>query len=287
MELPSVLVIGASWVTITGGVWALFERAETVVSPEIKAEITLWLRNLPAATMSASWPATFARVFDRIFGSRHLSWQCFLRSAVASLISIVIVTLIWAAVRPSEMKSFIAAESIVFVLGAPILSGLVVNVVPDYASLLETRFVIGRMKNCDSRAVIAWLLFDTIASAAIFMLPYAAFIVIISYLADDTSIADSVVRILRDVPEYILPLHAKTDSLPDGVFFYSTFFTSVWVWLYAVAGFALRLTQAVGVGASHLTAVLDVEQKPLRSLGFVSNLLVTLAYVLAWPFLKP
>lgn len=152
MELPPGLIYGASWVTITGGVWALFERAETVVAPAIKAEISMWLRNLKGPSIRA-WPHTFVQVFDRVFGSRHVSWRCFVRSALASFASIVVVVLVWGALRPSEFRAFVAEEGAATGLIVVLGSGALVNVFPDYLSLLETRFVIGRMKSRGPRGV--------------------------------------------------------------------------------------------------------------------------------------
>ena len=77
-----------------GGLWILFSRAETVASPEAKAAITSWLRNVkPEGTLS-NWPSTFADVFDSVFGKKHLSWRCFWRSCIASFLAVSVVGLI-------------------------------------------------------------------------------------------------------------------------------------------------------------------------------------------------
>jgi hypothetical protein len=68
-------------------------------------------------------------------------------------------------------------------------------------------------------------------------------------------------------------------GIPWGIFFYSTFFTSVWVWLYAVAGGLLRLASYLGLVLRGLRGILDIQNKPLRSIGMVSNLLITLVYM--------
>lgn len=109
---------------------------------------------------------------------------------------------------------------------------------------------------------------------------------LLGYAADDDAISVSLRRIITDFPQYILPLHAKTRSAPDGIFFYSTFFTSVWVWLYVVSGFALRMTESIRTNVSRAKAVLDIDDKPLRSIGFVSNILITAGYIATWPFLR-
>ena len=64
-----------------------------------------------------------------------------------------------------------------------------------------------------------------------------------------------------------------------GIFFYSTFFTSVWVCLYALSGFAVKVAGNLGIGMSRLSGVLDIEKKPLRSMGFLSIALISLLFL--------
>ena len=72
-----------------------------------------------------------------------------------------------------------------------------------------------------------------------------------------------------------------------GVYFYSTFFTSIWVWLYALSGFLVKLLRRVFGGITFLKErVFNIEEKPLRSLGYVSVLIVTLIYIVTPLLLK-
>jgi len=68
-------------------------------------------------------------------------------------------------------------------------------------------------------------------------------------------------------------------GLPWGIFFYSAFFTSVWLWLYALAGGLVKFGHYADIGIRGFKKTFDVENKPLRSLGFVSNVAITLVYV--------
>ena len=57
------------------------------------------------------------------------------------------------------------------------------------------------------------------------------------------------------------------------------------MWLYAVSGTGIRLLGRLGVGISSLKKLLDIEEKPIRSLGFVSMLLVTVVFAVV-PFVR-
>jgi len=88
---PGQLAAGAA---LAGIVWKFFERVEAVLNEDTKLEIAVWLLGVRIDQKVEQWPDTFARVFDRVFGAKHLSWKCFGRSCVATLISSSICTTI-------------------------------------------------------------------------------------------------------------------------------------------------------------------------------------------------
>lgn len=92
----------------------------------------------------------------------------FFRSSFASLISVCIVSIVWAALRTNEFLSLIRNdEAWLYALGIVLVS-LFLNVVPDYISLLESRVVIGLMKTNSLPVRTSLLLFfDFIATSVI------------------------------------------------------------------------------------------------------------------------
>src|SRR5579864_3676343 len=85
---PGQLVAGAA---LAGIVWKFFERVEAVLTDSTKKDIAQWLRvrNFESGILTdeaLNWPNTFAEVFDRVFGKKHLSLNCFLRSVLASFV---------------------------------------------------------------------------------------------------------------------------------------------------------------------------------------------------------
>lgn len=332
LSIPPALVYLASWLSVTGGVWALFDRAETVATEEAKQAVTRWLRNLDPAGPLARWPATFAVVFDRVFGARHLSWRCFGRSCVASVASVAIVTGLWVALRRAEAVTFITRDlsgSLVFGLVVVLLS-LVLNTLPDYLSLLKTRYVIRWMTTRPSLGrtaaglVLDGLLTTTLAAGVIVgvasrvgltapglppavgaaespraflvqrVLPLTAerglpVITQVDVYFPAAPLETTAARLAREghpaaapapTARPAAPPRIVVSGIPWGIFFYSTFFTAVWVWLYAGAGGLLRLAAALGFTLHRLCGVLDIERKPLRSLGMVCIVLITFGYLI-------
>jgi hypothetical protein len=71
---PGQLVAGG---VLAGIVWKFFERVENLLTDRTKLEIAVWLVSVKVGQKVEPWPGTFAKVFDRVFGEKHLSWKCF------------------------------------------------------------------------------------------------------------------------------------------------------------------------------------------------------------------
>lgn len=64
-----------------------------------------------------------------------------------------------------------------------------------------------------------------------------------------------------------------------GIFFWSTFITSVWVWLYALGGWVIKAVEYLGFGTAKFRRWLDIENKPMLAIGYMCMMLVTLGFV--------
>jgi hypothetical protein len=82
---PGQLAAGC---VLAGIVWKFFERVEAVLTDQTKLEIAVWLLGVKIGQKVEPWPETFAKLFDRVFGTKHWSWTCFWRSCIASYASV-------------------------------------------------------------------------------------------------------------------------------------------------------------------------------------------------------
>lgn len=244
-----------------------------------------------------NWPSTFARVFDHIFGEKHLSWKCFFRSSIASVLSAIMVCLAWGIIDPSFFIHYFSSDVLNTLMTAT-LGITIFNFLPDYLSLLESRYIIKRMSQTQSIVkTLVWFIIDLAFTGFIFIGSSLILIVALNFVFPDVDVLSSVVDVL-----YILlsgkPIEAVmmrgpimwsivrplADPLPTQIYFYSTYFTSIWVWLYVLSGLIVKLSKPFFSGIGSFKRVFDIENKPLRSLGYVSVLFITLIYIGA-PFL--
>ena len=154
---PSQLAAGG---VLAGIVWKFFDRVDGVLKDDTKLEIAVWLvGRKPLGPKVQRWPATFANVFDRVFGSRHISWRCFGRSAVASS-AVSILAGIYATLRSTgkwaNLNAFFQALPVLLVLAC------FLNVVPDYISLLLTRYT---LRLAEGRSSTKWTLSAIVGAA--------------------------------------------------------------------------------------------------------------------------
>lgn len=267
--LPSY--VGA-WLMTVLGIWFLFDRGEELANEETKKAVASWIGNWDPSVPS-NWPSTFASIFDRIFGEQHLTLKCVGRSSLASLAAVITFLLFF--VAANGVEKFTAPLGWILILML-----LVPNIMADYISLLETRIVIkwiGRSHSIIKS--VGFLIGDLVATTLIFTLPWM-YIMVSSLLLDP---GWSVGRTLDEflfqmLPEMVLSFPLREGASELGVYFYSTFFTSAWLWLFLFSGLLIKIASKIGGAFKTGLSLLNVEEQPIRSLGFVGIGVVSSAF---------
>ena len=126
---------------------------------------------------------------------------------------------------------------------------ILVNLLPDYLSLLETRWLIGLRSSFPS-PTLTWvlLLIDVVVTGMIFYGVALLWSTLSGLVVDEEfSFKDAV----REALEYEISMERLVnfetfEGPPISIFFYSTFVTSFWLWLYALLGALARSEKAVG-----------------------------------------
>jgi len=312
LSIPQIIIYFASFGAIVGVIWFLFEKTEATLTTKSKRHISRWLRSVNPQNAVASWPETFAEVFDHIFGNRHLSRKCFTRSCLASLISVLILTAIWWAIRPTQFKAFWESGTVFEAILSVYLIGIIINLLPDYLSLLETRWLIKKMIEAQRTIrVILFLGIDVFITSLIFLIFIAlsmfAVYIVRGIFPNFLDLVDHSPVPVRNLMIRVMELKMTTsaykewlihflgNSLPlttdmvgepsPGIWLYSTFFTSIWAWLYAISGFLAKLGEKLFIGFKWFKRTFDIDHHPLSSMGIIAIIVVFLVYLIV-PFLR-
>ena len=242
--------------TLAGGFYAAVSWfGKHHLSQNSKDTLTLWLWG----EYDSTWSHHFCNLFDAVFGSRHLSWRCFLRSSLASVLAVVLLYVLFAEIL-GVMGDRAQGD---LSLWQAMVFGAAINIVPDYVSLFETRWLLKRFERVKSVLGQLGVLFaDAVFTGAIIWLGINAF------------------QLWRgDAPLTAIEMLALFSVF--SLFFYSTFLTSVWAWLYCLSTWFMRL-----FSRSTLTRVLDVEAKPVAQVALVGAVVVFVVALILMPVLK-
>jgi len=150
-----------------------------------------------------------------------------------------------------------------------LLATSVCNLIPDYISLIETRYIISKLASARSlRHTIALLILDFAATYGIFA--------ILGFFLGIVSGEYTVIEILGELIRWPFFTSQKDDAIM-GIFFWSTFFTSIWIWLYLTAIVLIRFAKMY----ERVWSLFDIEQKPFQSLGLVAATASTIVLLIA------
>jgi len=272
----------AAAITVLGFVFASFAALDTIVRPSVRARCAKWLRDLEVPAQIRRWPSLVAATLDSLLDPRVLSLRNFAVSSALSTTSVVATFLIFGLLRPCEMRAVIQQFSVSQSLVALLLLCAALNWIPDYVSLLETRFVLSKLNEASQeKLAIRWVLVDLALSAMIFMLFFVLLVATLSVLVDGPSAATrsfagnfSTDRLLTLVT---LGAHRDDSFLPVvlGLFFYATFATSLWIWIYVTAAVLISGISRLSIRWKLVNSkLIDLRKRPFTMLGIAATLLV-------------
>jgi hypothetical protein len=128
---------------VFGAVWAMFEAVEQASSTEARALTTRYLKETDLGSIAGWFPVASRDIFESIFGARHFTRHCVLRSLLASVIAVSIL-LGNLALHQNSLDWLIFERTLPRI--GPILASVIVwSMVLDYLNLLKTRIVIGHL----------------------------------------------------------------------------------------------------------------------------------------------
>jgi hypothetical protein len=284
---PGVVVTG---LTLGGAVWKAFEKWESVASENDKIQVWMWLVNPRTAETVERWPEVFAKMFDRIFGTRHLSARCFGLSALISVAMAILLTIY----TPSPYHTLPLGFQVREAFTESAITLLCGKVIADYLSLLLTRFTLSLMIQTQKRS--AWVLL-LVANACI-----TAYLGVVGvtfghfvgghafHWYDPRSFLQRVRWKTVTNIAIRMPLHPitfaqfiaqQTQAFPLVV---SGFVTSGWLWLYFGSVYLLKGARHFDTHLGWLNRRFDIEKHPISSIGFVFGPLAAIVFW-AWVIL--
>lgn len=268
---PALAIV--TFVIVAVLIYGVFARSERRLGVETQRQIGNYLRSdRPSHADEQAFARGFLDWFDHVFAVRtrrlpllgEVPLPSFGRSVLVTFVSLAFLAVVWLFNKPGmgralafagelELPQEQVAELLLVYGGATILS----NWLPDYLSLIESRLILGKMATARSwPRRLGWLVVDAVATLAIsFFAIHLAMVVLLPIVTPDWTIEVGCLT-----PEHYslattwelftagLRFHAPPGTInydATGVYIYSTFLTSLWVWIYLGTGLLIRATRAV------------------------------------------
>lgn len=267
-----------------------FWKISETLTDEARTQTAKWLRGLPHRGTTAEWPTLFLGLFDSLFGLKFIARRFFLVSAAATLILGSLISLFYLLFQPTLGRGALqdAGTWARLLLLIPILNTLI-----DYVSVIESRVAMRWMTHKDSRSWrLLVLAVDFALTAGIHMTFTAAAILVVCQLRnagvpwvqgdqlDWMCSGDDALQEFQSA--YAQTLNFELSTHPSfQVSFYTTFATSIWVWLYFLSGVIVRTwshaMRLVGRPLDAIDQVGMIDSSPVKLMGLISGLIVLAA----------
>ena len=273
-EHQTILTLIASWLTMSVSVYRLFKIPNESVKPESKRILSSWILKLNDNEIDTNRAlGLFAELFDSVFGTKKLSLSFVLKSIIASFISTFIAFLIIAIYDYDIVEGNILT---IVLLGLPLLF----NLVPDYLSLIETRWLLGKMTRSHSVIrLIAFFVIDLLFTLLIFILWTCLLITLLALFKSDDF--NYLFQDFNETGGFLVFFSDLTKSFLV-IYLISTFCNSKWIWLYVLSAVTLRAFNGIIVSFKFFKKHLDIENNPFKSLGSFLVIVITILHAAYW-----
>ena len=290
---------------ITLAVACLFVLGDRAVSRADRGTLGHYLLGAPGAPTDArTLPDTFLSWFDQLLavrktrvGSIELHLPSFRRSIAFSSIALFLAAAMWAAkkgfMEPANLQSGLLNAEV----GLPLVvlygvGAIFTNLLPDYLSLVQSRFVLERMRKSPMlSAQLGWLVVDLVATAAtVFLVLWFSARVLMPLVparydhfigclgAEDLTFSEFS-RIFIGGLSFSSPVGTQNYDAA-GVYIFSSFVTSFWVWLFMASALLTRLMVWIPGLRRALSRGLALDASPFRALALSASLVAATILVL-------
>lgn len=267
----------------------LFRLAEHDLSPHMKALAKRWL--LPQdGQFKVDTAEAFNHLFEAVFGRRHFSAECFVKSTLVSAAFFTIITFISALVFLDHIDWRPSSLIVVFFFG------FIVNALGDYVALLKTRLLLRSYKK--GWSIVPLLVID-FASVLIIFAAATMLTIALVYLMGGQPFTDwsnylrSVFASLREVSHqplidlFGLKYDVARYPVSDRILLYSSlitmFMTSLWLWIALLLAPVVRfIVWSRVTGLTLLGLIFDVHNAPFAAMAYLSAFIIMFLGGLTW-----
>lgn len=254
-------------------VFGLFARSERKLGADTRRRIGDYLRlDRPSLEDERAFTRGFIEWFDHVFAVRtrrlpllgEVPLPSFWRSVAVTFVSLAFLAIVWLCNKPGMGRALafsgeleIPEQQVAELLAVYGAATIFSNWIPDYLSLVESRMILAKLTTASSwLRRVGWLVVDAVATLAIsFFAIHLSMVVMLPIVAQSWtievgcltperySLATTWELFWAGLRFYSPPGTINYDA--TGIYIYSTFLTSLWVWIYLGSGLLLRAARGL------------------------------------------
>jgi len=271
-----------SFITLYGSTFGLFVFIENMSATQARADFARYLKSTDFAKAVVHLPSDTHALFERVFGTRHFSWQCVRTSILFSVAAFAFIVGLNILNHPRSVARSLEVWKNYRGYFNSLVAYAIWSIVPDYFNLLKARKVLGLVTAHQMNrlpVLVGILLGDFVIGYAIFLLtclPMGLFSLhFVLFLLGEVD-WNHIVSNFGFVP---LPISSGL-KWPLEMFFWPGMMPSIWLWFYVAATLIVRLTLLSAPVFRFSIYFFDTDQHPIRSVGIVAAALVSCVYVI-------
>lgn len=231
----------------------------------------------------------FQLFFDRIYGPRMFSWRRILTSFASTVIGLAVILI---AIGPSRTlfgisfeilfleDSNFKNEEFIFILPFAVIGLFLLNIIPDFVSLAETRLILKLGENKRVGGVLILTLVDLLLTTLIFFLvPFLILVLLASVLmwAFESETLIEIINVLYNevlllpvisLDNITLMLFSPGSLLP---FFLTTFITSLFWLLFVSCFFTILIVSRITPVLSRFLVQVSKSDQPALTFSTLAN----------------
>jgi hypothetical protein len=268
---------------------------DSIISSDFRIQCANFLLTKTYQTKFQILPDLAEQAMCRIFGDRHFSKKCVLRSAIFSVGTLFITFILSFLYDPKKTVNFcnkiLSLNLNVFLV---LLLGWIFScLVPDYIMLGKTREIIWILRH--KKLMPSTLCFVGILDFFVATWIFLSFLVILlmvggifyKYYNGDFHNISSIIIMLRSSFTYVFPVFLFILSIilipssilyisfPFANFFWTSMIPSIWLWLFIFSSIISQFFLSFEPKIEIFIRILDIENYPIRSIGIIASILVS------------
>jgi hypothetical protein len=297
--------IGAA---LFGTIIAVFAALDRWSSKQVKQDFAAYLKTTDFPALSQKLPFIIQEIFNRIFGKRHFSLHTLIASVLITFLGIIflmsagfLLGFLEPRLTPKENVRYWSSYFTDFASIKSFLHWVAWSLVIDYIMLFKTRLMIKLLSRYERIIfAIAVLALDIFAGLFLYIIGVGIVFLLGSggkFPEARSVVADTFLKLGLVIFNVIFVAKSTSDVFSNlwllftmifgpltrvsSILFYAGLLPSIWLWIYVLSAFVMKLVLRSARVIRFVTYFLDVDEHPIQSVGVVAAALLTAGYLIS------